>query len=167
MGRPALLGSHPRGPQYRGVQVPPHYGNRPRWRKKRTHTRHMTITPKVLSQHLAVLRLHDKITDSQPDTTWKQYSQQTKQRCAMKQTPSLTHKLARTLPGGNHAEVAGLLPPWTQRHLQGVSTPKSHIAIAAIFLHECQIARKFDRKSAIFARKSQNRITIAGDGPNF
>ena len=36
MGRPALLGSHPRGPQYRGVQVPPHYGNRPRWRKKRT-----------------------------------------------------------------------------------------------------------------------------------
>ena len=22
MGRPALLGSHPRGPQYRGVQVP-------------------------------------------------------------------------------------------------------------------------------------------------
>ena len=36
MGRPALLGSHPRGPQYRGVQVPPHYGNRPRWRKERT-----------------------------------------------------------------------------------------------------------------------------------
>ena len=38
MGRPALLGSHPKGPQYRGVRVPPHYGNRPRWRKKRTPT---------------------------------------------------------------------------------------------------------------------------------
>ena len=37
MGRLALLGSHPRGPQYRGVQVPPHYRNRPQWCKKWTN----------------------------------------------------------------------------------------------------------------------------------
>ena len=40
MGRPALLGSHPRGPQYRGVQVPPHYGS---WHS----SRHKTDTPKA------------------------------------------------------------------------------------------------------------------------
>ena len=53
MGRPALLGSHPRGPQYRGVQVPPHYGNRPRWRKSWHSSRHKTDTPKILSWRLA------------------------------------------------------------------------------------------------------------------
>ena len=53
MGRPALLGSHPRGPQYRRVQVPPHYGNRARWRKSWHTSRHKTDTPKALSWRLA------------------------------------------------------------------------------------------------------------------
>ena len=38
------------------------------------------------------------------------------------------------------------------------SAPKSQIAIPAIFLRRGQIARKFPRKSAIFARNSQNEI---------
>ena len=46
MGRPALLGSRPRGRQYRGVQVPPHCGNRPRWRKNKHRPRQRTTTPK-------------------------------------------------------------------------------------------------------------------------
>ena len=53
MGRPALLGSRPRGPQYRGVQVPPHCGNRPRWRKNKHRPRQRTITPKDVDPALS------------------------------------------------------------------------------------------------------------------
>ena len=53
MGRPALLGSHPRGPQYRGVQVPPHYGNCPRWRKNKQRPRQKSITPKDVDPALS------------------------------------------------------------------------------------------------------------------
>ena len=64
MGRPALLGRHPRGPQYRGVQVPPHYGNRPRWRKSWHSSRHKTDTPKAMSWRLA--SPHDADTHPTP-----------------------------------------------------------------------------------------------------
>ena len=53
MGRPALLGSRPRGPQYRGVQVPPHCGNRPRWRKNKHRPRQGTTTPKDIDPALS------------------------------------------------------------------------------------------------------------------
>ena len=43
-----------------------------------------------------------------------------------------------------------------------LSAPKSQIT--AIVLHRGQIARKFRRKSAIFARNSQNETAIASDG---
>ena len=67
MGRPALLGSHPRGPQYRGVQVPPHYGNRPRWRKSWHSSRHKTDTPKALSWRLA----SPHYANTHPTPSWK------------------------------------------------------------------------------------------------
>ena len=53
MGRPALLGSRPRGPQYRGVQRPPHYGNRPWERKSNQNARHEAKTPKGWARLLA------------------------------------------------------------------------------------------------------------------
>ena len=53
MGRPALLGRRPRGPQYRGVRRPPHYGNRPWKRKSKHNVRHRTMTPKGWARHLA------------------------------------------------------------------------------------------------------------------
>ena len=53
MGRPALLGRRPRGPQYRGVRRPPHYGNPPWKRKNKHNVRHRTKTPKDWARHLA------------------------------------------------------------------------------------------------------------------
>ena len=53
MGRPALLGSRPRGPQYRGVRRPPHYGNRPWRRKSHQNARHKAKTPKGGARLLA------------------------------------------------------------------------------------------------------------------
>ena len=68
MGRPALLGSHPGGPQYRGVQVPPHCGNRPRRRKSEQLSQHELNTPKVVFQHLAVLKVAYKTAKNQAIT---------------------------------------------------------------------------------------------------
>ena len=45
-----------------------------------------------------------------------------------------------------------------------LSTPNSQIAIAVIFHRKGQTAGKSHRKSAIFARNSQNQIAIANDG---
>ena len=53
MGRPALLGSRSRGPQYRGVRRPPHYGNRPWERNSNQSARHKTKTPKGGARLLA------------------------------------------------------------------------------------------------------------------
>ena len=53
MGRPALLGSRSRGPQYRGVRRPPHYGNRPWKRNSNQNARHKAKTPKGGARLLA------------------------------------------------------------------------------------------------------------------
>ena len=45
-----------------------------------------------------------------------------------------------------------------------LSAPKSQIAIATIFHRKGRIEEKFRRKSAIFARDSQNEIASASDG---
>ena len=47
MGRPALLGSHPGGPQYRGVQVPPTAGTAP-GSAKASNNPNMRLIPQKL-----------------------------------------------------------------------------------------------------------------------
>ena len=112
MGRPALLGSHPRGPQYRGVQVPPHYGNRPRWRKKRTTYLTQCKNPKSIVPALS--RSEMTIQDRRNHSRHQGKAKQTIIPDRVAQHNRHLHQTihhARTLPGGNHAEVAGLLPP--------------------------------------------------------
>ena len=101
MGRPALLGSHPRGPQYRGVQVPPHYRNRPRWRKERTT--HLTQYKNPKSIVPALSRSDMTRHDCRYHGRHQRKSNQTiiQDRVAQHNRHFFqTHKLDRTLPGG-------------------------------------------------------------------
>ena len=95
MGRPALLGSHPRGPQYRGVQVPPHYGNRPRWRKSNQSFRHETETPKALSWRLA----SPHVADTNPTPTWMKGITRSKQKQTRQRMRPDTNSDIRTAGG--------------------------------------------------------------------
>ena len=128
MGRPALLGSHPRGPQYRGVQVPPHYGNRPRWRKKRTTYLTQCKNPKSIVPALS--RSEMTIQDRRNHSRHQGKAKQTIIPDRVAQHNRHLHQTihhARTLPGGNHAEVAGLLPP-VARSAAIDSADLSHVA---------------------------------------
>ena len=105
MVRPALLGSHPRGPQYRGVQVPPHYGNRPRWRKERTTYLTQCKNPKSIVPALS--RSEMTIQDRRYHSRHQRKSNQTIIQDRVAQHNRHLHQTihhARTLPGGNHAE---------------------------------------------------------------
>ena len=93
-----------------GYKYPPHYGNRPRWRKKRTHTQHTTNTPKVLSQHLAVPILPNKTTSKQADTKGEQRRHPGKQRRARWQTLSLNTQARRNVARGE-PHGGGWAPP--------------------------------------------------------
>ena len=53
MGRPALLGSHHRGPQYRGVQVPPTTGTAPCGARTNNVPDKNLLPQKMLTQLLA------------------------------------------------------------------------------------------------------------------
>ena len=61
-----------------GYKYPPTTGTAPGGAKSGQPTRHKTNTPKVLSQHLAVLRLPNKTADYQADTKWEPNRHQAK-----------------------------------------------------------------------------------------
>ena len=110
MGRPALLGRHPRGPQYRGVHVPPHYGNRPRWRKSWQPTQHKTNTPKDISWRLASpldSYTHPTPTDERHHT----WADKTQEESAWNLTRSQTSTLLEDCcPGGPTRTGPGTAP---------------------------------------------------------
>ena len=102
MGRPALLGSRSRGPQYRGVRRPPHYGNRPWKRTINQNARHKAKTPEGGARLLAgpLLSQHTSSQDTNK-MAWHQGRKHPKQEQPMcAQMMQTTTRLVDRCPGG-------------------------------------------------------------------
>ena len=165
MGRPALLGSHPRGPQYRGVQVPPHYGNRPRWRKKRTTYLTQCKNPKSIVPALG--RSEMTIQDRRNHSRHQGKAKQTIIQDRVAQHNRHLHQTilhARTLPGGKHAEVAGLLPPlFSIFGPLGFAHQNRTIAIASDFRVDRAKSPEIPQKEGVLGSEiaARNRRSLA------
>ena len=109
MGRPALLGSRSRGPQYRGVRRPPHYGNRPWKRNSNQNARHKAKTPKGGARLLASPLLPQQPSRQDTNKMALTSRQETpKTRTAHVCTNDSDNNTAGgPLPGGCRVEAAG------------------------------------------------------------
>ena len=112
MGRPALLGSRPRGPQYRGVQVPPPLREPPPVAQKADKLPDTRRIPQsgVPALSRSEISQQDRKEPSRHQMGTEQTSSQTNTRNVTDTLSRHSSSPERWLPGGNHAEVAGLLP---------------------------------------------------------
>ena len=124
MGRPALLGTRPRGPQYRGVRSPPHYGNRPWKRKNKQNARHQAKTPKGWARLLAGPHGPNTIPITKHEDGNYNIAENNPTRTAhMCKNDADINAAGGPLPGGGRVEAARpkLPPPLLSRKIAAIS----------------------------------------------